>query len=190
MSRLFLRARTMRLVPSIFIALATLITGAASAGPTPGMSVEECAVWKRELTFAQAVDTHDAKSFAEHLHAGAVFNAGTETPLRGNEAVIKGWTDIVAGKPLKLQWRPQFVNIGGDPATAISRGPFVLEDTAPSGKTRYRIGHYVSVWKKDPRSGVWHVLFDGGGPAPAVVDGAEAAQKHLAQASASCDSPK
>ena len=158
----------------------------APAAVKPQISAEECAVWQRELTFAQSVEKHDANAFALHLHAGAVFNAGTATPARGREEVIKSWAAIVEGKRVILRWQPQFVNIGGDGDIAITRGPFVLEDPRPEAKSRYRVGHYVSIWKKDPKSGVWHVLFDGGGPAPTPVENALAAQNHLAGAPKVC----
>ena len=132
------------------------------------------------------MDDHDAKAFAEHLHPGALFNAGTSTPRRGAEAVAKDWAGIIEGKRIVLRWRAQFVNIGGEPDIAISRGPYVLEDPRPEAKARYRVGHYVSVWKKDARSGFWHVLFDGGGPAPVAVENAEAAEQFLAQAGVGC----
>lgn len=151
-----------------------------------GMSAAECAVWARERSFARSVDDHDVKAFVEHLHPGAVFNAGTGTPTRGTEAVAKDWAGIIEGKRINLRWRAQFVNIGGEPDIAISRGPYMLEDPWPEAKTRYRVGHYVSVWKKDARSGVWQVLFDGGGPAPTAVENKVAADKFLAQAPERC----
>lgn len=157
--------------------------------PVFAMSAAECAVWARERSFAKSVDDHDAKAFAEHLHPGALFNAGTGTPTRGAEAVAKDWASIIDGKRIVLRWRAQFVNIGGEPDIAISRGPYVLEDSRPEAKARYRVGHYVSVWKKELRSGVWHVLFDGGGPAPVAVENAEAVEKFLAQAGMECVGP-
>ena len=59
---------------------------------------------------------------------------------------------------------------------------------ASSPDARYRVGHFVSVWKKDPATGIWHVLFDGGGPAPVAVEISAAAEKVLAQAPRSCPS--
>ncbi len=157
-----------------------------AASTTASMSADECAVWAREQSFAKSVDDHDAKAFAEHLHPGALFNAGTATPTRGAEAVTKDWLGIIEGKQIVLRWRAQFVNIGGEADVAISRGPYVLEDPRPDAKARYRVGHFVSVWKKDARSGVWHVLFDGGGPAPVAAETADAAEKFLAQAPTRC----
>ena len=167
-------------------AAATIVKAGLMPPLVSAMSAAECAVWARERSFAKSVDDHDGKAFAEHLHPGALFNAGTSTPIRGAEAVAKDWAGIIEGKRIVLRWRAQFVNIGGEPDIAISRGPYVLEDPRPEAKARYRVGHYVSVWKKDARSGFWHVLFDGGGPAPVAVENAEAAEHFLAQAGVGC----
>lgn len=70
---------------------------------SPGMDAEECAVWQREMTFAKSLENHDAKSFAAHLHPGAVFNAATNAPVRGRDAVIEEWAPLVEGKHLKLR---------------------------------------------------------------------------------------
>ena len=148
---------------------------------------DECAVWRRELSFAQSVERHDAKSFAAHLHAGAVFNAGTDSPVRGRDAVVKAWTAIIAGKELRLRWHPDVVNIGGDPGIAISRGPFVMEDRKQDGTARYRVGTFMSIWLK--QAGQWVVLFDGGGPPPMAVADAQAAEAFLGKARASCPAP-
>ena len=41
-------------------------------------SADECSVWRREQSFARSVERHDAGAFASHLHAGTVFNVGTD----------------------------------------------------------------------------------------------------------------
>jgi ketosteroid isomerase-like protein len=158
-------------------------------GPAPEatskLDADECAVWQRELTFAQSVEKHDAKAFAAHLHPGAVFSAATPAPVRGRDAVVKNWAPIVEGKELRLRWHPDVVNIGGDRNVAISRGPFVMEDTRPGAKARYSIGTFTSVWVRQPK-GEWLVLFDGGGPPPTPVKDSEEAQAFLSHAPKSC----
>ena len=112
------------------VLLASLLFAQAKLDP------DECAVWQRELSFAQSVDNHDAKAFAAHLHPGAVFAAGTENPIRGGDAVLKNWAGLIEGRPLRLRWRPNIVNIGGNRNVAISRGPYLLEDTRPDAKPK------------------------------------------------------
>jgi len=54
---------------------ANLVAQNPTSGPPTKLDADECAVWQRELTFAQSVEKHDAKAFAAHLHPGAVFSA-------------------------------------------------------------------------------------------------------------------
>jgi ketosteroid isomerase-like protein len=152
----------------------------------PKLDPDECAVWQRELAFAQSVENHDAKAFAAHLHPGAVFAAGTENPVRGADAVLKNWAALIEGKPLRLRWRPNIVNIGGNRNVAISSGPYMMEDTRPDAKPRYRVGTFTTVWGRESTGAAWLVLFDGGGAAATSVDDLAAAEKFMAQAPASC----
>lgn len=161
---------------------------AASAAPPPALhSAAECAVWRRELSFARSVEAHDAKAFASHLHPGAVFNAGSRRPLRGAPTVIEAWAEIVEGKDFVLRWRPGVVNIGGDPDIALSRGPFFSDNPgAPAGE-RYRVGFFHSVWVRSPSSGEWRILFDGPDGTPRTVATADEGRAFLAaQSSDTC----
>jgi hypothetical protein len=124
-------------------------------------SAEECAVWRREQSFARAVERHDASAFAEHLHAGTIFDAGHAEADRGRDAVTVAWAPIVAGSTLALRWRPGIVHIGGEPGIAISRGPFILQ-RSQGGADVFRVGFYQTVWLRDARDGVWRVLYDAG----------------------------
>ena len=76
------------LVPSLATAQSST---AASAAPLPPVahSAAECQVWRRELSVPKSVEAHDPKAFASHLHPGAVFNAGSRSPLRGGETVAQ-----------------------------------------------------------------------------------------------------
>jgi ketosteroid isomerase-like protein len=171
-----------------FATTATLIlmTTAAGHAQTAKLDADECAVWQRELSFAQSVEKHDAKAFAAHLHPGAVFSAATNAPVRGRDAVIKDWASLVEGKEVRLRWRPDVVNIGGDRGIAISRGPYVLEDARPDAKAKYRVGTFTSIWVKQPTSAEWLVLFDGGGPPGVQVKDAQEAQEFMDRAPKTC----
>jgi len=173
----------MKIVQALALSVAVAATIAQAAEPAPSapaptataapaMSASECAVWNREISFAAAVESHDAKAFAEHLHPGAVFLGGNNKPKRGSEVIAGAWAGIVQGEGGVLHWHPDTVVIGGDPNVALSRGPWWIADTSPGAKAPFVIGSYVSTWVRD-RKGVWHVLFDGGGgnePKPASAD--------------------
>jgi ketosteroid isomerase-like protein len=144
-----------------------LPVAAQAPEPVHGLSEAECQVWARELGFARSVAEHDAAVFAEHVHPQAAFNSGAPQPLRGREAIVAAWADIIAGKGLKLSWYPERVTIGGPGDVAWSSGPALFEDLTPGAKQRWSIGAFHSVWHRDDE-GRWRVLFDqGAGRAPA-----------------------
>jgi ketosteroid isomerase-like protein len=146
-------------------ALLAAATASARAQPAPassaGLTAAECDVWSRERSFAQSVADHDAAAFAEHLHPGAVFLGGPE-PVRGRDAVVAAWAPLVKGDRIRLRWHPEQVVIGGDADIALSTGPYWLEDPSPDANPRFRIGRFISTWRRDA-AGTWHVLYDGGG---------------------------
>jgi ketosteroid isomerase-like protein len=122
-----------------------------------------CAVWARELGFAQSVADHDADAFAEHLHPNAVFGV-SDKPIRGRDAIAHEWTGIIDGSAVKLEWYPDIVTVGGDGTTAYSSGPALFEDPKSGATSLSRFG---SVWQRGA-DGVWRVIFDDGTrPAPA-----------------------
>jgi len=176
------------LVAAATLASSTLAGAQASAPPARAPSVggrlevlhsaNECEVWRREFSFAQSVEAHDAVAFAAHLHPGAVFNAGAVDAQRGRSAIAREWEPIIAGKDLVLRWRPGVVQIGGIDNIAISRGPYAMEDLRPGAAVRWRVGWYQSIWVREP-GGEWLVLFDGSPATPRPVDSAEAARRHL-----------
>lgn len=132
---------------------------ARSTAPDDG----RCAVWARELGFARSVADHDARAFAEHLHANAVFGVSNK-PTRGREAITREWTGIIDGSAVKLAWYPAIVTVGGDGTTAYSSGPALFEDPKTGATSLSRFG---SVWQRGA-DGVWRVIFDDGTrPAPA-----------------------
>jgi len=139
-------------------------------------SADECAVWRREQSFARAVERHDARAFAEHLHAGTIFDAGHADADRGRDAVTASWTPIIAGTTIALRWRPGIVQIGGEPGIAISRGPFILQRTQ-GGADVFRVGFYQTVWLRDARDGVWRVLYDGSASTAQAMESRAAAER-------------
>ena len=151
---------------------------------TMAQSPVECEVWNRERSFANSVERHDAKAFADHVDPNAAFNAGARAPLHGRAAVVADWKEIVEGKQVKLRWSPAIVTVGGDGTLAISRGPSWLEDLRPGAKERYRVGEFISTWSKN-RDGQWRVLFDSGA-APMHPATAEEVAKLVAAIPKSC----
>jgi ketosteroid isomerase-like protein len=168
------------------IARLTLLAGLASlagvacaqhAPPrAPLPTAMECAVWEREASFAQSVEDHDAKVFAEHLHADASFISGRNHVARGRDAVIAEWTPLIEGKHVRIHWYPDAVTVAGDTGVGLSRGPYWIENPAPDAKEKYVAGRFISTWVRDGK-GTWHVLYDGGGGGDAKPVSAEEIEK-------------
>jgi len=165
----------MRFIPAaVLLALlpAVVVAGETSAPATaaaPSLSNAECAVFARELSFAQSVANHDAKAFAEHVGQDAAFDAGGAAPTRGRVAIVQAWAPIVEGKGVRLEWYPTRTTIGGVGDIAWSTGPALIEHLAPGAKQHYLLGQFRSVWHKDA-DGVWRVLFDDGVPPRAATE--------------------
>jgi ketosteroid isomerase-like protein len=166
---------------------AGLICGEAAYASAPlAMSADECAVWKREMSFALSIDNHDAAAFAAHLHAGTVFGAASAETVHGRDAVVKDWANIIEGKNFTLRWRPHYVSIAGNPNIAVSRGPFVVEDKGGKAKDKYIVGQFGSVWVRENAQAPWLVLFDGIGTPPRPVKDAAEMNAYMDQAPSDC----
>lgn len=150
----------------------------AAATATPH-AADECAVWRREMSFARSVAEHDAAAFAEHLAPGAVFAVGTPKPTRGAEAIAADWAGIVRGDGLRLQWYPTATTVSGD--LAWSTGPALFERT-DGREPRLARSSFQSVWQRQP-DGQWRVLFDTG-TSPQPIDEAAAAAFRAARPTA------
>jgi ketosteroid isomerase-like protein len=156
---------------SSLVSLALLAGAAQSAPPDPRQQAE-CAVWQRELSFAQSVADHDARAFAAHLHPDAAFGVSRRA-TRGRDAITAEWAGLIDGSALKLSWYPAVVTLGGDGRTAYSSGPALYEDPR-TGEAR--LGRFGSVWQRG-EDGVWRVLFDDGIP-PQKADAAAVQRFH------------
>ena len=160
----------MNIKTNLFLAI-VIVAGFAAAQELraeekkPVYSKAECEVWNREKSFADSVAAHDAKAFAEHLDVNAIFFGGNNSSSRGRDGVTKDWAPIIEGKDIILRWHPEFVSLSSDGKTAVSRGPYWMENTNPDAKQKFMTGFYQSTWVKN-KKGQWHVFIDGGTPPP------------------------
>ncbi|MGE4070137.1 MAG: nuclear transport factor 2 family protein [Lysobacterales bacterium] len=174
------------LLLSLILALTTTPMLAADPPPPakgPPMTALECAVWAREASFAASVAAHDAKDFRAHLHPDAVFIDGRGAATRGADAVAESWSAIIEGQQIILGWHPSVVVIAGDPAVALSRGPYWMELPQAQGPSKFLTGQFISTWVRNAK-GEWQVLFDGGGgnqPQPSSAADIEALKAGLQQ---------
>ena len=150
-----------------------LLLAVASATPaqtaTATTDRAACEVWQRELAFAHSVQRHDVQGFAAFLAEDSVFDANTDQPVRGPQAIARHWAAILAGKDVRLDWYPQHVVTSADGTLASSSGPYLFENTAANAPARYTIGQFSTTWRRAP-DGAWRVAFDGGDSGRPVSD--------------------
>lgn len=145
----------------LFALLASTGFAAFGATPPPADITPVCAVWERELSFAQSVQQHDAAAFAGHVMADAIFDANSAQPTRGRAAILRKWAAYIDGKTQRLAWYPQQVVVTSDGTLAYSSGVYLFENHAADAEPSYTVGNFSSTWRR-AADGVWRVVFDGG----------------------------
>lgn len=135
------------------------VTAATPPAGTPDRAA--CEVWQRELAFARSVQRHDAAAFAAFLADDSVFDANTDKPVRGIDAIRRHWDAILAGKAVRLTWYPQHVVASADGNLAVSSGAYLFENRAANAPSRYAVGRFNTTWRRGADR-VWRVAFDGG----------------------------
>lgn len=168
-SQSFALSRDMHRGRSRLLAVAALVAGLSASGPATAFSIEECAVWARELSFAGTVARHDAEAFAEHVESGAVFGAGGDARSRGRDAIVERWRQIIEGKRVTIEWYPTQTTVGGVDGIAWSEGPALVITDPGTPRQAYRLGRFRSVWRRG-EDGTWRVLFDDGDEARPATD--------------------
>jgi hypothetical protein len=76
------------------------------------------------------------------VHPDAAFVPGSTALTRGRDAIAAEWAGLIDGTGVVLRWYPQLVAIGGDPDTAVSQGPYWIEDQRPEAKQRFSMGRF------------------------------------------------
>ncbi len=107
----------------------------------------------REIAFAKTMADRDLDSFLSFVSPEAVFFDGNQ-PLRGRDAVARGWASYFEGPIPPFSWHPDVVQVLESGRLALSSGPV----RAPSGEV---LGRFNSIWRKDA-DGQWRVVFDKG----------------------------
>ncbi len=159
----------------LLLAALSPLASPRAAEPTGVRQAAECAVWARELSFADTVARNDLEGFAEHLHPQAVFSVAQPRDARlvGRDAIVQGWGPVVAGLHMTIRWYPTSTVASPDGTVVWPTGPaLVISRTRTIGGVAptYSIGAFHSVWARDD-DGVWRVIFDDGvEPVPATPE--------------------
>ena len=115
-------------------------------------------VIQSEKAFAKSMADRDIDAFTHWLSEEAIF-FGTETPLRGKNAIVEYWSRFYETPEAPFSWGPDTVEVLSSGTLALSSGP--VKD--PVGTV---IGLFNSIWRQES-PGQWKVVFDKGSPAPA-----------------------
>jgi ketosteroid isomerase-like protein len=107
----------------------------------------------RELGFARTMADRDLEAFGSFVSSEAVFFGGAQ-PLRGREAVVKGWKPYFDTPDAPFSWYPDIVEVLESGQLALSSGPVI-------GANGNLVGRFNSIWRKE-EDGQWRVVFDKG----------------------------
>ena len=135
--------------------LTSLVLLAALAGAARAETPDELTrqVRDSENAFAATMAQRDLHAFASFVADDAVF-FGSQSALRGKDAVVAGWKALYEGQEAPFSWRSESVEVLASGTLAHSSGP-VLD---PQGN---RVGTFNSIWRRDA-AGRWKVVFDKG----------------------------
>jgi ketosteroid isomerase-like protein len=145
-----LRSDVAALSLALLVVGATVVAPSVVQGQVGGAAAE---VEAREIAFAKTMADRDLEAFLTFISPEAVFFSGNE-PLRGREAIARGWAPFFEGAEAPFSWHPDVVEVLESGRLALSSGPVM----APSGEVR---GRFNSIWRKDA-DGQWMVVFDKG----------------------------
>jgi ketosteroid isomerase-like protein len=139
-------------VLSVFLLLPVHSLSAQAPPPDPVLTQQVAAA---ESTFAAVFARRDVAAFAAFVAPDAVFigRAGT---MRGKEAVVEGWRELIESAEPPFSWSPQLVEVLPSGGLALSTGP-VLN---PAGQ---QVGTFSSIWRRE-QDGTWRIIFDKGCP--------------------------
>ena len=122
----------------------------AAQGQVAGPAAE---VEAREIAFAKTMADRDLDAFLSFVSPEAIFFNGNE-PLRGRDAIGRGWARFFEGPDAPFSWHPDVVQVLESGRLALSSGPVL-------GASGEQIGRFNSIWRKDA-DGQWRVVFDKG----------------------------
>lgn len=144
---------------SVIILLAAALASTGSSARESNAELRK-QVMEAERGFAATMKARDFEGFTRYIADEAIF-FGAEGPLRGKQAIARGWRQFYDKPQAPFSWEPEEVEVVDSGTLAYSGGPIY-------NAQGQRIGRFNSVWRlKAP--GQWEVVFDRGsdfGPPP------------------------
>lgn len=113
-----------------------------------------------ETGFSRSAEAKDEDAFVSFIDPDARFITGGVA--RGRQEIAASWAGFLSPEGPTIRWRPAIVEVSGDGALALSRGPYRITSVDEDGRIGYSWGHFISTWRRNEQ-GTWQVIFDTGG---------------------------
>lgn len=141
----------------IIVALLLVFVFGLGVNPQSARSPEG-AIRKADQDWLRVFAAKDLKKSVDFVIAGGSVLAPNAPIATGHEAISKSFAGFFALPDLKIEWRPNKVEVARSGEMGYSTGAYHMTFKDPSGKTIEDRGKYVTVWKK--QRGRWMVAYD------------------------------
>ena len=141
----------LRHIALVLISLYSVVTASAD---TPSGEAITRQVMETEKAFADTMARRDFEGFLSFLSEEAIFFSG-EKALRGKQQVGEAWKPMFEAPDAPFSWRPALVEVLDSGTLALSSGPV----HGPDGQL---LGNFNSIWRYEPHSNSWKIIFDKG----------------------------
>lgn len=123
----------------------------------PDVNKAKAEIFETELAFAQMVkDSGYVEAFYYFADDSAVIKR--TMLVKGREA-IKAYLSNQNLSDVKLEWKPDFVDVASTGGLGYTYGNFTFYAIAQNGDTLESTGFFHTVWKKQP-DGSWKYVWD------------------------------
>ena len=131
---------------------------ADAAKPAASRAEEEANLRSTDIAWSAAAVKKDANAVAGFMTDDGATLPPNEPILQGQEAVKKGWQDLLSLKDSEVKWEPTQVQVSESGDMGFTTGTYTLSFTDPQGAKVNDKGKYLEMWKKV--DGKWKCYLD------------------------------
>jgi uncharacterized protein (TIGR02246 family) len=134
-------------------------TSSQPTAPPDTRAADEVAIRAADAAWSKAAGAKDAAATASFYADNAVLMAPGGPATVGKDAILKGFTGMMADKNFALSFAPTKIEVARSGDLAYDIGDFSLTVTDPKGKAQTLKAKYVVVWGKQA-DGSWKAVVD------------------------------
>ena len=138
---------------SILLVLISIALANAQSRPNP-----RDAVRKADQDWLRVFAAKELTKSVDFVISGGSVLAPNAPIATGHEAISKLFAGFFALPDLKIEWRPNNVDVAHSGEMGYSTGTYAMTFKDPAGKAIEDHGKYVTIWKK--QRGLWRVAYD------------------------------